>query len=375
MAAPYTSYDTATPSAIGVPGRAHWTADQKIFLLEVLVPLKKPGKAWNAALTKEHWYGIARKLNVTFSCCYTIDQLKSQVPNIKKEYDNYQSLMNHEGFTWDESQTKVNASETVWEERIQSEGPWVKRFRDHRYRLRGLARRLFDETDATTQVPSGVEVTAAATPRPDPPVVSAPASLSSSSEHNADEVDAPVDAPVEVFTTSVRPHKRHRRDSGLSKLADSLVALKSVVQTALEKEKNELQLALDRFDTYAETQIMSLQTNVMCKRLLGIDKNAIVFLSMKEPQYNTYFEVLFAENPRQPKYDARPRNSLQDPRTQAQLEAERWPHNHVYEYENRNGRNTGGGANNPDHGREQGILQWRDRILPAANVSRSDARY
>lgn len=292
MAAPME--DSGTQASAGGSGRAMWTSNQRHYLLTKLVDFKARGKAAESGFKKEVWTAITISLNATFSTSYNVEQLKTQTAAMKKEYKNYQQLVsNCSGFGWDEGIEQVTAPDEVWEEVIRSRGPWVKKFRGQAFPNRQLMYTLFDQVVAT-----GLYAGASnANDSPDIPSGSRRRTTSNVSSQSSVPGSGAADGEStseHTFHRSSSPREQIRKESDLSRFTDTINDAKNLVQSM----KNELSVALERFENFAETQIMSTRTKVMCKQVLCIGRNATLFLSMKADAYRDFFELSFELDPR-----------------------------------------------------------------------------
>ncbi|KAM7513857.1 hypothetical protein LguiA_003440 [Lonicera macranthoides] len=105
-----------------------WTKEMDTCLGKILVEQVQKGKKVNNILLPEAYDAAITALNKKFGPDLTKDHIKNRLKTWKKQYGILQELLSHSGFKWDETQTMIIGTQSVWNDYIKMH-PEARHFR------------------------------------------------------------------------------------------------------------------------------------------------------------------------------------------------------------------------------------------------------
>ncbi|XP_020081857.1 uncharacterized protein At2g29880-like [Ananas comosus] len=101
--------------------RAKWTDVHRAHLVELLQEHNKDKWRGQNGWTKEAWRSIHKAMSIKFPHSnYTVEQVKDQEQQLKKQFKAVKSLVEMSGFGWDGDKKMVSAPSEVWEPLINT---------------------------------------------------------------------------------------------------------------------------------------------------------------------------------------------------------------------------------------------------------------
>ena len=99
--------------------RAKWTP----FLDKIFVDLLVQRNQQNCFSNKKTWKSIREEFNKLTGLNFEEQQLRNHQSFLRRWYNNINSLLNHGGFSWDESKHMVVADWKTWENHLKVWSP------------------------------------------------------------------------------------------------------------------------------------------------------------------------------------------------------------------------------------------------------------
>ncbi|XP_020096378.1 uncharacterized protein At2g29880-like [Ananas comosus] len=115
------SFPPPTESDPKKQSRAKWTDMHRAYLVELLQEHNKDKWRGQNGWNKEGWRSIHKAMITKFSHSnYTLEQVKDQEQQLKKQFKAVKNLVEMSGFGWDADKKMVSAPSEVWEPLINA---------------------------------------------------------------------------------------------------------------------------------------------------------------------------------------------------------------------------------------------------------------
>ncbi|ESQ46521.1 hypothetical protein EUTSA_v10000052mg [Eutrema salsugineum] len=94
--------------------RTYWTQTMERFFIDLMIEHLHRGNRTGHTFNKQAWNEMLVVFNSKFGSQYDKDVLKSRYTNLWKQYNDVKSLLDHGGFSWDQTNQMVLADESLW---------------------------------------------------------------------------------------------------------------------------------------------------------------------------------------------------------------------------------------------------------------------
>ncbi|CAL5375753.1 unnamed protein product [Camellia sinensis] len=95
--------------------RTYWTLPMDHYLIDLLLDQVLRGNKIGHAFITQAWNEMVKSFNSKFGSHYDKEVLKSRYKHLREQYNALKILLDHNGFSWDETQEMVTAEEYVWD--------------------------------------------------------------------------------------------------------------------------------------------------------------------------------------------------------------------------------------------------------------------
>lgn len=98
-----------------VPLVIDWIPSMELYFIDLMVDHVQRGNKADHTFNEQAWAEMIESFNEKFGLKFNKNLLEDQYTFLMKQHDEISNLINHSGFTWDESQQMVTADNDVWE--------------------------------------------------------------------------------------------------------------------------------------------------------------------------------------------------------------------------------------------------------------------
>ncbi|KAL7122318.1 hypothetical protein ACP275_01G038300 [Erythranthe tilingii] len=100
--------------------RTYWTPPMDRFLIELMLEQVHRGNRIGQSFITQAWKEMVESFNANFESSHDKEVLKNRYKHFKKQYNDVSILLQHSGFSWDESREMVTAENHVWDAYIKA---------------------------------------------------------------------------------------------------------------------------------------------------------------------------------------------------------------------------------------------------------------
>ncbi|KAL3818312.1 hypothetical protein ACJIZ3_004217 [Penstemon smallii] len=100
--------------------RLCWTPTMDRYFVEIMVEQVHNGYKNNTIFRTIAWRNMVVLFNKKFGLSVEMDFLKNRIKKLRLKYHTLKSLLDHEGFVWDDTRQMVKADDLVWDEYIKA---------------------------------------------------------------------------------------------------------------------------------------------------------------------------------------------------------------------------------------------------------------
>ncbi|KDP23537.1 hypothetical protein JCGZ_23370 [Jatropha curcas] len=100
--------------------RMNWTPLMERYFIELMLDQMHKGNRMGHTFNKQAWTDMLTMFNAKFGTKYDRDTLKSHYTNLWKQYNDVKSLLEQNGFSWDDTRKMVVANDGVWDAFIKA---------------------------------------------------------------------------------------------------------------------------------------------------------------------------------------------------------------------------------------------------------------
>lgn len=95
--------------------RTIWTEAMESYFIDLLLDQVHRGNRMGHTFNKQAWNEMLAMFNANFGYPYDINVLKSRYTSLWTQFNDIKNLLDHNGFSWDETTQMVIASNHVWD--------------------------------------------------------------------------------------------------------------------------------------------------------------------------------------------------------------------------------------------------------------------
>lgn len=107
-----------TPS-FGTRTRTYWQPPMDRYFINLLLAHVRKGNQFDGVFSKQAWMEIISSFNEKFGFEYSLEILKNRYKTLRRQYNLIKSLLQLDGFAWDEIRQMVIADDYVWQDYIK----------------------------------------------------------------------------------------------------------------------------------------------------------------------------------------------------------------------------------------------------------------
>ncbi|CAL5375076.1 unnamed protein product [Camellia sinensis] len=107
--------DTSGIKAGSECSRTYWTPPMDRCLIGLLLDQVHKGNKIGQTFISQAWNDMVASFNAKFKSHYDRDVLKNRYKHLRRQYNDVKVLLEHNGFSWDETREMVTAEDHVWD--------------------------------------------------------------------------------------------------------------------------------------------------------------------------------------------------------------------------------------------------------------------
>ncbi|KAG2406550.1 uncharacterized protein HKW66_Vig0058060 [Vigna angularis] len=111
------SKETTTTS--GTRTRTYWQPPMDRYFINLMLAQMQKGNQFDGVFSKQAWMEIISSFNEKFGFEYSLEILKNRHKTLRRQYNLIKSLLQLDGFAWDETRQMVIADDCVWQDYIK----------------------------------------------------------------------------------------------------------------------------------------------------------------------------------------------------------------------------------------------------------------
>ncbi|CAN1352943.1 L10-interacting MYB domain-containing protein [Linum perenne] len=112
--------ETVNVSAVaGNRGRTYWQPSMDRYFMDLMMEQLRKGNQIDGVFRKQSWMEMIADFNSKFGFSYDVDVLKNRYKTLRRQYNVIKSLLELEGFRWDDHRQMVTADDSVWQDYIK----------------------------------------------------------------------------------------------------------------------------------------------------------------------------------------------------------------------------------------------------------------
>lgn len=96
-----------------------WTPSMELHFIDLMIDHVHRGNKVDHIFNEQAWADMVGSFNENFGLKCNKNLLEDRYICLMKQYDDICNLLNHTGFTWDESQQMVTADNDFWEAYVE----------------------------------------------------------------------------------------------------------------------------------------------------------------------------------------------------------------------------------------------------------------
>ncbi|XP_065850849.1 L10-interacting MYB domain-containing protein [Euphorbia lathyris] len=95
--------------------RTYWTPPMDRYLIDLLLDQVHKGNKLGQTFISQAWIEMVALFNIKFQSNHGKDVLKNRYKHLRRMYSDIKDLLEHNGFSWDETREMITAEDDVWD--------------------------------------------------------------------------------------------------------------------------------------------------------------------------------------------------------------------------------------------------------------------
>lgn len=108
-----------TSPTIGHRTRTYWQPPMDRYFIDLMLDQVQKGNQVDGVFRKQAWMEMIALFNAKFGFKYDMDVLKNRFKTLRRQYNVIRSLLDLNGFVWDDTRQMVIADDSVWQDYIK----------------------------------------------------------------------------------------------------------------------------------------------------------------------------------------------------------------------------------------------------------------
>lgn len=108
-----------TATSFGTRTRTYWQPPMDRCFINLMLAHVRKGNRADGVFSKQAWMEMISSFNEKFGFDYTLEILKNRYKTLRRQYNLIRSLLDMDGFVWDEARQMVTADDCVWQDYIK----------------------------------------------------------------------------------------------------------------------------------------------------------------------------------------------------------------------------------------------------------------
>lgn len=100
--------------------RTYWQPPMDRYFIDLMLDQVQKGNQVDGVFRKQAWMEMIASFNAKFGFKYDMDVLKNRFKTLRRQYNVIRSLLDLNGFVWDDTRQMVTADDCVWQDYIKT---------------------------------------------------------------------------------------------------------------------------------------------------------------------------------------------------------------------------------------------------------------
>ncbi|XP_043721145.1 L10-interacting MYB domain-containing protein-like [Telopea speciosissima] len=107
--------------------RTYWQPPMDRYFIDLMLDQVHQGNQNDGLFRKQAWMIMIANFNAKFGFKYDIEVLKNRYKSLRRQYSVLRSILDHNGFVWDDTRKMVTADDYVWQDYIKAH-PYARQY-------------------------------------------------------------------------------------------------------------------------------------------------------------------------------------------------------------------------------------------------------
>lgn len=108
-----------TATSFGTRTRTYWQPPMDRYFINLMLAHARKGNRADGVFSKQAWMEMISSFNEKFGFDYSLEILKNRYKTLRRQYNLIKSILDMDGFVWDEARQMVTADDCVWQDYIK----------------------------------------------------------------------------------------------------------------------------------------------------------------------------------------------------------------------------------------------------------------
>lgn len=108
-----------TASSSGTRTQTYWRPPMDRYFINLMLAHVHQGNQFDGVFSKQAWVEMISSFHEKFGFEYSLEILKNRYKTLRRQYNLIKSLLQLDGFAWDETRQMVIADDCVWQDYIK----------------------------------------------------------------------------------------------------------------------------------------------------------------------------------------------------------------------------------------------------------------